>query len=113
MELKIGGDLDNKKARSEKEALLEQYAILSNVLGAHASIQIHFATAYNRFGEGNDWRQERVLQYFAKEELLISSRFWNFVAKADDGYSVVIDEYGNNARTITRALDVVKEKYVP
>ncbi len=25
IELKIGGDLDNKKARSEKEALLEQY----------------------------------------------------------------------------------------
>ena len=26
IELKIGGDLDNKKARAEKEALLEQYA---------------------------------------------------------------------------------------
>lgn len=32
IELKIGGDLDNKKARSEKEAILEQFAILSNVL---------------------------------------------------------------------------------
>lgn len=28
IELKIGGDLDNKKARSEKEALLEQYCII-------------------------------------------------------------------------------------
>ena len=34
IELKIGGDLDNKKARSEKEALLEQYCILSNQLGS-------------------------------------------------------------------------------
>ena len=33
IELKIGGDLDNKKARSEKEALLEQYCILTNRLG--------------------------------------------------------------------------------
>lgn len=33
IELKIGGDLDNKKARSEKEALLEQYCILTNKLG--------------------------------------------------------------------------------
>ena len=32
IELKIGGDLDNKKSRSEKEALLEQFAILSNTL---------------------------------------------------------------------------------
>lgn len=34
IELKIGGDLDNKKARSEKEALLEQYCILANALGS-------------------------------------------------------------------------------
>lgn len=33
IELKIGGDLDSKKARSEKEALLEQYCILSNKTG--------------------------------------------------------------------------------
>lgn len=33
IELKIGGDLDNKKARSEKKALLEQYFILTNRLG--------------------------------------------------------------------------------
>lgn len=32
IELKIGGDLDNKKARSEKEAILEQFAILSNTI---------------------------------------------------------------------------------
>lgn len=47
IELKIGGDLDNKKARSEKEALLEQYCILTNELGEE-NVQILFATAYNR-----------------------------------------------------------------
>lgn len=52
VELKIGGDLDNKKARSEKEALLEQYAILASTLDSKAKITCHFATAYNRFGEG-------------------------------------------------------------
>jgi hypothetical protein len=50
--LKIGGDLDNKKARSEKQALLEQYAILCNTLGSADKVSIPFATAYNRFGEG-------------------------------------------------------------
>lgn len=48
IELKIGGDLDNKKARSEKEALLEQYCILANTLGSEDKIKICFATAYNR-----------------------------------------------------------------
>lgn len=51
IELKIGGDLDNKKARSEKEALLEQYCILTNQLGED-KVKILFATAYNRYGEG-------------------------------------------------------------
>ena len=60
IELKIGGDLDNKKARSEKEAILEQYAILSNTLDSETNIKIYFATAYNRFGEGKPWKQERV-----------------------------------------------------
>ena len=56
IELKIGGDLDNKKARSEKEALLEQYCILANTLGTEDNIKICFATAYNRYGEGNPWK---------------------------------------------------------
>lgn len=59
IELKIGGDLDNKKARSEKEALLEQYCILTNRLGEE-KVKILFATAYNRYGEGKPWTQGRV-----------------------------------------------------
>ena len=76
IELKIGGDLDNKKARSEKEALLEQYCILTNQLGEE-NVKILFATAYNRYGEGMPWTQGRVLQFFAKDELCISRDFWN------------------------------------
>ena len=78
IELKIGGDLDNKKARSEKEALLEQFAILSNTLPDKTKIKVFFATAYNRFGEGKPWRQERVRQFFADDELLIGKRFLGF-----------------------------------
>ncbi|MDD5644047.1 MAG: TdeIII family type II restriction endonuclease, partial [bacterium] len=63
IELKIGGDLDNKKARSEKEALLEQFAILSNTLQRDTDIKVCFATAYNRYGEDKPWKQERVRQF--------------------------------------------------
>ena len=93
IELKIGGDLDNKKARSEKEALLEQYCILANSLGSEDKLRICFATAYNRYGEGKPWKQGRVLQFFAEEELLISSKFWNLVCKSDRGYEIVLDEF--------------------
>lgn len=113
IELKIGGDLDNKKARSEKEALLEQYCILTNTLGSEDKVKIYFATAYNRYGEGNEWNQGRVLQFFSKEELLISSDFWNMICKAENGYEIVIDEYKKNANLIIAALNKIKKAYLP
>lgn len=112
VELKIGGDLDNKKARSEKEALLEQYCILANSLGSEENIKICFATAYNRYGEGKPWKQGRVLQFFAEEELLISSNFWNLVCKSEKGYDIVIDEYKKNAHLIIEALAKIKNAYL-
>ena len=113
IELKIGGDLDNKKARSEKEALLEQYCILSNSLNSQEKVKIYFATAYNRYGEGNPWTQGRVRQFFAEEELLISAKFWNMVCKSEKGYDVVIDEYKKNAYLIVEALQKIKKAYLP
>jgi len=112
IELKLGGDLDNKKARSEKEALLEQFCILSNTQGAAAKVTMHFATGYNSYGEGNPWRQERVKQFFADDELLISSAFWNFIVQDSRGFEVVIDEYRSCAHLISDALDKLKAAYV-
>ena len=113
IELKIGGDLDNKKARSEKEALLEQYCILTNQLGSEDNVNILFATAYNRYGEGKPWTQGRVRQFFAPDELCISRQFWNLVCKSPNGYNIVIDEYRKNAHFINEALDNIKNVYLP
>ena len=112
IELKIGGDLDNKKARSEKEAILEQYSILSNSLSKNSKISIHFATAYNRYGEDKPWTQSRVLQFFAKDELLIGKDFWNFICKSNEGYDIVIDEYKKTAILIKNALILIKKSYL-
>ncbi len=112
IELKIGGDLDNKKARSEKEALLEQYCILANNLGSEDNLRICFATAYNRYGEGMPWKQGRVRQFFADDELLISSNFWNLICKSAYGYEIVIDEYKMNAYMIVDALSRIKKAYL-
>jgi len=112
IELKIGGDLDNKKARSEKEAILEQYAILSNTIEDSKKITIYFATAYNRFGEDKPWNQERVKQYFAEEELLIGKHFWNFVCKSKQGYDWVLEAYRKDAYLIKDALKSIKKAYL-
>lgn len=113
IELKVGGDLDNKKARSEKEALLEQYCILSNSLGSDNDVMLFFATAYNRYGEGKPWAQGRVRQFFAEEELLISRDFWNLICKTDRGFDIVIGEYRRNAHIIREALEDIRYTYMP
>jgi len=112
IELKIGGDLDNKKARSEKEAILEQYAILSNVLPTGTPLTVYFATAYNRYGEDKPWRQERVRQFFADDELLIGRQFWNFVCQSPDGYGTVLSAYRENAHLIKDCLKSIRETYL-
>ena len=113
IELKIGGDLDNKKARSEKEALLEQYCILANNLGSEEKVRIYFATAYNRYGEEKSWKQGRVLQFFSEDELKIGRDFWNMVCKTEKGYEIVLDEYKKNAHFIIDALNKIKKVYLP
>lgn len=113
IELKIGGDLDNKKARAEKEAILEQYAILSNLIGDTSKISIYFATAYNRYGEDKPWKQERVKQFFGNDELLIGKAFWNFICKSENGYKYVLESYRENAHYIKEALDRIKNAYIP
>ena len=111
IELKLGGDLDNKKARSEKEALLEQYCLLTNQLGPKTRVSIYFATGYNRYGEGNPWNQGRVRQFFA-DELLISRDFWNFVSDDSKGYRVVLDEYNSQSHVIKKALSDIQKIYL-
>ena len=112
IKLKIGGDLDNKKARSEKEALLEQFSILSNTKPTNARIRLFFATAYNRYGEDKPWKQERVRQFFADDELLIGKDFWNFVCKSHDGYHIVLDAYKERAGLIKASLNSIKHTYL-
>ncbi len=104
--------MDNKKARSEKEAILEQYSILSNTLERDSLILIYFATAYNRYGENNPWRQERVRQFFSDDELLIGRDFWNFICRSENGYTTIIEAYRDNASVIKKALQKIKLTYL-
>jgi hypothetical protein len=112
VELKIWGDLDNKKARSEKEAILEQYAILSNQIDDKTEIKCKFATAYNRFWEWNEWKQERVRQFFSDDELLIWKDFWNFICKDKNWFDMVIEAYEESSKAIIDALNEIKKLYL-
>ncbi|GAG40052.1 unnamed protein product, partial [marine sediment metagenome] len=106
IELKIGGDLDNKKAKSEKDSLLRQYVLLKNSKEVKPGdkVKILFCTAYNKDGEGKTWKQERVRQYFSKEEIKIGKDFWDFICNSPKGYEVVKASYLKHSHFLKDAL---------
>ena len=113
IELKAGGDLDNKKAKAEKIAMLEEFYLLKNRLinNKDHKVYIYFATAYNKFGEGRQWKQERVKQFFAEDELLIGKNYWNFVCDDRNGFDIVFEQYRLSASHIKKSLAKIKNIY--
>lgn len=113
IELKASGDLDNKKAKSEKLAMLQEYFILKNSLRdkPNDKINLYLATAYNKYGEDSELKQERVKQFFAEDELLIGRDYWNFVCDDLEGFDIVFEQYQRSAVYIKEALERIKELY--
>lgn len=112
IELKAGGDLDNKKAESEKNALLTEYFLLKNsLIGTNDNLEIKFATAYNKFGEGNQWKQFSVKTFFSDDELLIGKDYWNFVCKDEKGFEIVFEQYKDSSKYLKDALERIKALY--
>lgn len=63
------------------------------------------------YGEGAEWKQERVKQFFADEELLIGKDYWNFVCDDEDGFKIIFDQYKQSAAYINEALERIKALY--
>lgn len=111
IELKAGGDLDNKKSKAEKSELLQEYFLLKNQLPDNEKVKIFLATSYNKYGEGNTWKQRRVLQYFSEDELLIGKDYWNFVCNDENGFEIVMEQYKKSAVYIKQMLTNIKQMY--
>jgi len=76
-----------------------------------SKVKIFFGTAYNKFGEGKVWKQERVRQFFADDELLIGTEYWNFVCNDADGFNIIFNQYKKSADKIRMALTKIKGMY--
>lgn len=113
IELKIGGDLDNKKAQAEKEALLKQYVLLRNSaeIKPTDTVRIFFCTAYNKYGEEAKWTQERVRQFFSDSEIKVGGDFWNFFCASPNGYKAVKNAYLKYAHFLREVLEKIVEHY--
>lgn len=113
IELKIGGDLDNKKAESEKRSLLQQYVVLRNSkeITSGDKVKIFFCTAYNKNGEDAIWTQGRVKQFFSESEIKVGKDFWNFFCNSPEGYVTVKAAYLKHAHFLKDALKEIVEHF--
>lgn len=57
------------------------------------------------------WKQERVRQFFAEDELLIGQNYWNFVCDDPDGFRIVFEQYRQSAGYIKASLSRIKTMY--
>ena len=90
---------------------LLSFFLLKNQINEDEKIKIYLATSYNKYGEGNPWKQGRVLQYFSEDELLIGKDYWNFVCNDEQGFEIVMEQYKKSATYIKNMLIKVKEMY--
>ena len=101
-----------KRKKKKKMELLKEYFILKNELvGTDETVKIFFATAYNKNGEDNEWKQERVRQFFAEDELLIGKKYWNFVCDDEEGFNIIYDQYKISCQHILASLEKIKSLY--
>ena len=93
--------------------MLEEFYLLKNLLTDKKdhNVYIYFATAYNKFGEGSPWKQERVKQFFADDELLIGKNYWNFVCNDSNGFEIVFQQYKKSADYIKQSISNIKALY--
>lgn len=88
-ELKLGGNLDVKKAQGEKFALLQSYCALRNKY-PRDKVFIFMGTLYS---PSNRAQFNRVTKFFAPEEMKIGSEFWNFICGSPTGYDELLSSW--------------------
>lgn len=103
VEVKAGGDLDNKKARSEKQELLKEYFLRKNISLPNDKVRICLGIAYNKYGDRMPWTQNSVLSMFSSDELLIGSEYWNLVTGNPSGYDAFMRCWDASCAPILRS----------
>lgn len=78
--------------------------MLKNSLSSDEKIEIKFATAYNKFGDGKPWHQANVERMFAREELLIGTEYWNFFVMMKMAFQLYLISIKNRLAILRKRL---------
>lgn len=95
-ELKAGGNLDSTKAPSEVDKLLHLFVSLG------VPAKVHFATLYNKGGEGSRWSGAIAGHLSFDDMCLIGKDFWEMVLP----YGMSFSEFTEIYNEVIRELDL-------
>lgn len=111
IETKFGGQLDVKKSKAEKKALLEFSAVYFNETGVTPAVVLGVLYDVHDHS-GKPWRQGSVNKYFDQNELLVGRNFWNFVLDASDGYDVFIGAWQDASGRLGDLVEELRDRFV-
>lgn len=108
IELKLGGELDNKKAKSESEALKERKEVLlESKLANNVETYLGIITLSKGEKTPEDWDMGRVALGFDRSEVLVERELFDFVSNDTDVFDFIKDEI---QPFVMNEWKVVKEK---
>lgn len=114
IEIKLGGNLDNKKAKSEALALKDRKeCLLENKLADEVKTYLGVVCLGNGENSPKDWVMGRVSEAFNRTEVLVERELFDFVTNDTDVFDFIVDVVQPLA--IKHELDIIesiKNKYL-
>lgn len=114
IELKLGGELDNKKAKSEADALAERKdALIENKLCSEVETYLGIITLSNGENTPMDWAMGRVELGFTRDEVLVERELFDFVSNDTDVFDFIKEEIQPLAMKAWKSVkEKIKSKYI-
>jgi len=114
IELKLGGELDNKKAKSESDALLERKEVLiENKISSEVQTYLGIITLSNGENSPMDWDMGRVSLGFTRNEVLVERELFDFVSNNPDVFNFIKEEIQPFAMKEWKSVkEKIKSKYL-
>ncbi len=110
-EIKMGGQLDDKKASAEKRGALEYCALYANKYGVTPALVLGVLFD-SKEGSGQAWSSGPVRKFFSEEELLVARQFWNFILNASDGYDVFTQCWVRESVRLSDMVHEIEDEFV-
>jgi hypothetical protein len=93
IEIKLGGELDNKKAKSEADALKERKEVLvDNKISSDVETYLGIITLSKGEPSPNDWVMGRVELGFTRNEVLVERELFDFVSNDTEIFDFIKNE---------------------